>query len=235
MRLAADEYDRVLQQLRSLSPTDWARPTACSEWDVRALATHLLGMAAMAATLREQLRQMRKAKRAGGVFIDALTALQVSERVAMTPQEIVEDFARTGPRAATGRRRTPGFVRARIMPIPQLVGGRPDSPTELWTLGYLVDVILTRDLWLHRTDIADATGHEMVLTPEHDGVLVADVAQEWADRHGQPCGLVLTGPVGGSWSWGTGGPSFEVDAVTFCRTLSGRGAAEGLLAVEVPF
>lgn len=235
MRLAATEYDRVLAQLRSLSPEDWTRPTDCTDWDVRALASHLLGMAEMAASLREQMRQMRKAGKAGGVFIHALTALQVTEHHAMTPQQIIDGFAKKGPRAAAGRRRTPGFVRGRTMPIEQPVGGRPDSPMEKWTLGFLVDVILTRDLWLHRTDLAAATGAEMVLTPEHDGVLVADVAQEWAGRHGQPCDLVLTGPAGGSWSWGSGGPSLELDAVTFCRALSGRGPAEGLLAQEVPF
>jgi hypothetical protein len=121
------------------------------------------------------------------------------------------------------------------MPDEQPVGGKPDSPSERWTLGFLIDVILTRDPWMHRTDIAAATGTELTLTPEHDGVLVADVVQEWANRHGQAVDLVLTGPVGGSWSFGTGGPQLRLDAVEFCRLLSGRGPAEGLLAVEVPF
>ncbi|HEU4912361.1 MAG TPA: hypothetical protein VFV76_10715 [Actinomycetes bacterium] len=52
--------------------------------------------------------------------------------------------------------------------------------TEKWTLGYLTDVILTRDTWMHRSDIAAATGRAMTLTAEHDGVLVADIAAEWA-------------------------------------------------------
>lgn len=235
MRLAAVEYDRVLAHLRGLAPQDWRRPTDCPAWDVRALASHMLGMAEMSATLREQARQMRKARRAGGVFVDALTALQVAEREQMSPGAIVQRFAEVGPRAARGRRRTPGFVRRRAMPGVQPVGGKPDSPVERWTLGFLVDVVLTRDPWMHRTDIAAATDTPLVLTPEHDGVLVADVVEEWAARHGQPCSLVLTGPAGGQWSWGTGGPALEMDAVTFCRALSGRGAAEGLLAVEVPF
>ncbi len=42
-------------------------------------------------------------------------------------------------------------------------------------------------------------------------------------------------PGGVEWSWGAGGLRLELDAVDFCRTLSGRGPAEGLLAVEVPF
>lgn len=235
MRLAAVEYDRVHAQLLSLSPEDWTRPSGCPPWDVRALTAHMVGMAAMAASLREQLRQMRKAKSAGGVFIDALTGLQVDERSDVSPQQLVEDFRRLGPRAARSRRRTPGFVRSRPMPDEQPVGGRPDSPTERWTLGYLVDVILTRDPWMHRTDIAMATGRPLQLTADHDGVLVADVVREWAARHGSPCRLLLTGPAGGSWEFGRGGPDLQLDAVEFCRVLAGRGTPEGLLATEVPF
>lgn len=235
MTLASEEYDRVLVQLRSLSAEDWSRPTDCPAWDIRALASHLLGMAEMSASLREQIRQTRKAGRAGGVFIDALTGLQVDERRDMSPAQIVSRFAEVAPRAARGRRRTPGLLRSRTMPDAQPVGGKPDSPSEKWTFGFLIDVILTRDPWLHRTDIAAATGRPMNLTAGHDGLLVVDVVAEWAERHGRPCSLTLSGPAGGSWSFGSGGPVLQLDAVEFCRVLSGRGAADGLLAVEVPF
>jgi uncharacterized protein (TIGR03083 family) len=235
MRLAAEEYDLVVAQLRTLQPDDWTSPTDCPAWDIRQLAAHMLGMAEMAASLREQIRQMRKAKRAGGVFIDELTGLQVAEREEMTPAQIIDRFAEVGPRAARSRRRTPGFIRSRTLPDDQPVGGKPDSPSEKWTLGFLVDVILTRDPWMHRSDIAAATGRPQTLTTDHDGVLVDDVVHEWAARHGQPVELTLTGPAGGNWSFGTGGPLLEHDAVQFCRLLSGRGESEGLLATEVPF
>ena len=35
---------------------------------------------------------------------------------------------------------------------------RVNGADEPWTFGFLFDVILTRDPWLHRTDIAAATG-----------------------------------------------------------------------------
>ena len=35
---------------------------------------------------------------------------------------------------------------------------------EPWTFGYLIDVILTRDPWMHRLDIAAATGTPPRLT-----------------------------------------------------------------------
>ena len=231
MRLAAAEYERFADTLRALRPGDWTRPTECPGWDVRAMAAHALGMVEMAASVRENYRQLRLARRRGGVFIDALTGLQVDERQHMMPVEIIGRFVTRAPKAVRGRRRTPGFIRRRAMPEPQQVGGRD----EAWTIGYLVDVILTRDPWMHRADIARATGAAHVLTAEHDGVLVADVAAEWAARHGQPYTLHLTGPAGGTWASGAGGPVIETDAVEFCRALSGRGHADGLLAIQVPF
>jgi len=231
MRLAATEYQRFADTLRSLGPGDWATPTECPGWDVRAIAAHALGMVEMAASIRETNRQLNLARSHGGVFIDALTALQVNERAGMTPAQITARFAAQAPRAARARRRTPGLIRRRTMPVLQHVGGRE----EAWTIGYLIDVILTRDPWMHRADIARATGTDLVLTAKHDGALVADVAAEWAARHGQPYTLHLTGPAGGTWRHGDDGPLIETDAIEFCRVLSGRGHTDGLLAVQVPF
>src|SRR5205085_910601 len=68
---------------------------------------------------------------------------------------------------------------------------------ERWALSYLFDIIFTRDSWMHRVDITRATRHEMMLTPEHDGRIVADVVAEWARRHGKPSRPVLGRPAGG--------------------------------------
>jgi uncharacterized protein (TIGR03083 family) len=231
MRLAAQEYRRYLDVLTGLDTDDWARPTDCPRWDVRAMAAHNLGMAELAASVREGRRQVRTATHRGGVMIDALTALQVEEHAGLTPAQLVDRYAAVIPRAARGRRWTPGFMRRRRVPQEQIVGGRP----ETWTVGFLVDTILTRDTWMHRVDTCRATGREMVLTADHDAVIVADVVDEWAGRHGAPFRLRLTGPAGGSWAVGTGGPDLELDAVEFCRTLSRRSPATGLLDVEVPF
>jgi uncharacterized protein (TIGR03083 family) len=118
------------------------------------------------------------------------------------------------------------------MPMKQQVG----EATETWRLGYLLDTILTRDTWMHRVDITRATGLELELTPAHDGRLVADVVAEWAHRHQQPFTLNLEGPAGGTFTHGGGGgEEITLDAVEFCRTLSGRAAGTGLLTQEVPF
>lgn len=143
----------------------------------------------------------------GGDFLDALTAVQVEDRRSLSTDELVARFAAVAPKAARARRRTPGLMRRRAMPEAQPIG---DGSTEMWTFGYLIDVILTRDPWLHRADIARATGRDLRLTADHDGVLVADVVAEWAGRHGQPYTLHLTGTAGGHWSAGTDGREMDL-------------------------
>jgi uncharacterized protein (TIGR03083 family) len=234
-RLAATEYDRDVALLETLTPEQWSTATDCPAWDVRDMAGHVLGMAQMAATLREMARQQigsqRRARREGGCpLIDALTAHQVDKNAHLTPGEVVDTLRWVGPKAAKARGRTPGFVRARRMPGVQDVGDRQ----EAWTLGYLLDVILTRDPFMHRVDVSQAIGVPMRADSTHEGVIVDDVVREWAGRHNAPYDLVLTGPAGGHWSRGEA-ERVELDAFEFCRILSGRSTATGLLAEPVPF
>jgi len=231
LRLAATEYERFASMLQGLGDEDWSRQTECPAWDVWAMAGHVLGMAEMAASVREMIRQQLAAKKRGGVPIDALTAVQVDKSADLSTQELIDRFRLVGPRAARARGRTPGLIRRRSMPDKQNVGGQ----LETWTFGFLLDTILTRDPWMHRIDISRATGHPLDLSTDHDAALVADVVNEWALRHGKPCSLRLTGAAGGSWTVGDGGPLLELDAIDFCRTLSGREPASGLLATQVPF
>ena len=233
LRLAETEYRRFSDQLRTLAPEHWSAPTACPAWDVHAMVCHVLGMAEFAASPVEGVRQARAARRAGGLFIDGLTAVQQRKHRHRSPAELTTALERVGPRAARGRARVPALLRAR--PLRDQPVDERGLQTEDWRLGYLLDVVLTRDTWMHRSDIAAATGRPMELTRDHDGVLVADVVEEWAQRHGAGCTLTLTGPAGGTWTWGANGPSFELDGVEFCRLLSGRGRADGLLATRVPF
>lgn len=235
MRLAETEYTRFLDLLRSLSPEDWTKPTECPPWDVRAMAGHTTGMALMATGMKETLRQTVVSKRRGGNPLDALTALQVEEHADLAVEALVDRFAAVGPRAARGRRRVPALLRRMKLPAPQDVGGT----SERWTNGYLLDTILTRDPWMHRMDICRATGRPPVLTPDHDGLLVADVVEEWAERHGRAYRLHLTGAAGGNFSRRDDGPELTLDAIAFCRLLSGRTTdqpvAHDLLDVAVPF
>ncbi len=237
-RLAATEYRRCLDLLRTLAPQDWGTITDCPEWDVRQLAAHLLGMVEMAASMREMMRTQRLADRAavrsGRASVDELTKLQVAERATWTPSRIIEKFATQAPRAVAGRHRIPGVLRGIRMPGTQHVNGA-DEP---WTIGYLTDVILTRDPWMHRIDISRATGAALVLSADHDGVIVADVVAEWSDRHGKDFILDLDGPAGGTWTVGDNGPRLRTDAIEFARAVSGRPSdlsSDHLLSTNVPF
>jgi uncharacterized protein (TIGR03083 family) len=241
MRLAATEYDRFAEALAGLDESDWSRPTDCPDWDVRQLACHTIGMAAMGSspveTVRQQVKAMRRARADRVDALTALTSVQVDERTDWSPERVVAEARLVGPRAVRGRRRTPGFVRSRTLPQKQSVGG----VAERWTIGFLNDVILTRDVWMHRMDVARATGREPVLTRDHDGAIVDDVVAEWAARHGAAYHLTLTGPLGGTWSPRPGGEVIELDAVDFCRILSGRVDGHdkdndrGLMGIAVPF
>ena len=61
MILAAAEFDRMAAQLQALSPRDWAQPTVCELWDVRAMAAHVLGMAEAQASFRQFAHDFRAA------------------------------------------------------------------------------------------------------------------------------------------------------------------------------
>jgi uncharacterized protein (TIGR03083 family) len=234
MQLAATEYARCAELMSRLEPEHWSLPTVNTGWTVRDTAGHMLGMVQMMSSLPQLLGQMatsmRQARKAEApVSLDFLTALQVRRNAGLSTAELVSRWQALAPKAVRGRRRLPGPLLRRTMPEAQLVGGQ----LERWTFGYLVDVILTRDPFMHRLDICAATGLDPRVTPEHDGRLVADVVRDWAERHGQPCTLELTGPAGGAW--GTGGERITLDALEFCRIVSGRGEGPGLLTTAVPF
>jgi len=231
--LARTEYARLAELLRSLDPGEWAMPTDCELWDVRAMAGHSAGMMSDFTSLRSVFRRMwaasKAAKAAGGPVIDSMTAQQVAVNASLSTSDLIAAVEVVGPNAAHWR--THAFAPFRAMPMKQEVGGA----TETWRMGYLLDVILTRDPWMHRVDITRATGRPMRLTPEHDGRIVADVVAEWARRHGQPFTLTLTGPLSATYVAGDGGEAITIDAVELCRVLSGRATGHGLLTTEVPF
>lgn len=228
MALATEEYRRLGALLRELTPDEWGLPTDCEAWDVRAMVAHLVGAAAGMASVPELARQAVLGLRArdGRDLVDGMNDVQVRERAGRTPAQLVDDLAATGARAMRARRRLPAPVRAVPLPFGPPLGVRP--------LGYLMGRIYTRDAWMHRIDVCRATGHRLVLTPDHDGRIVADLVEEWAAQHGAPYALLLTGPAGGHWTRGDG-VLIELDAVDFARTLAGRATGEGLLAERVPF
>ena len=232
MDLAHAEFDRVLALTDSLTDADFSRPTDCSGWDVAAVLGHLVGMLELQADPADRARQIttaaQMARQSGGLRIDALTALQVREHAHLSTDQLKAALHDAAPRGLAARRAMPPQMRETPYD-PEIPGEGP------WTLGYLFDIIHTRDPWLHRIDICRATGRNPELTAGHDGRIVADVVRDWAPRHGQGFTLTLTGPAGGAFGAGDGNTALELDAIQFCRTLSGRSQGTGLLATRVAF
>jgi uncharacterized protein (TIGR03083 family) len=236
IRLQSDELDRTLALLRSLDGTQWTTATDCPAWDIRAMYQHVLGACEAGASLRENLHQLRRArahrKQHGGPLEAALSAVQVRERADLNAAQILQRLTAITPKTVRGRARTPALMRNHAKLA-------VDGPVhETWKLGYLIDTIYLRDLWMHRIDAARAAQRAPELCADHDGRIVADVVAEWARRHGKPFVLDLTGPAGGTYSHDPDFPQTEhlsLDAVEFCRTLAGRGHPAGLLTTVVPF
>jgi uncharacterized protein (TIGR03083 family) len=227
--LARAEYERFLEMLLGLDRDVWERPTDCTRWTVKDVAAHIVGETEAFASLREFVHQWRLAPRVrreigAHELIDGVNEVQVRERRALSPAQLIERMADRTEAAARLRERLPGPVRAVPVTFPA-VGRR--------SVGYLVDLVITRDVWMHRVDISRAAGADLVLTPEHDGRLVADMVSDWASTHVDPFVLELTGPAAGVFVRGDAAPT-RVDAVEFLRIVSGRGSGDGVLANPLP-
>src|SRR5665647_1432614 len=82
--VAAAEYCRMLELLRTLAEVDWSRPTDCTAWDVRGMLGHLVGAAegfGSPAELVHQYRVGAKLRKTGEVDghlpVDGANAVQV--------------------------------------------------------------------------------------------------------------------------------------------------------------
>ncbi len=230
------EYVRFADALEALTPEQWAADTDCTGWTVRDLAGHLAGAIDTATTIRKQVAEQRqfkrRANRTGENHVDAMTAIQIEKSTGLDHDEIIDRMRSLASPAAAGRTRIPGALAKRIrFPVAM------NTLDEEWSLDFLLGPVLTRDTWLHRvSDLARATGRDPVLDAAHDGRIVADVAAEWARRHGADVQLTLEGRAGGRFRAGVGGPSLILDAIDFCRILSRRAeATHPLLGTEVPF
>ena len=232
MELADVEAARVAAALRALEPADWAKPTDCTRWDVRALVAHMVGSAAGQASPREFFRQVRAgrpvvAEIGARYWWDGMNEIQVRERVDLSTEQLIAEWEHIAPRALKARRKLP-------RPIAKLPLLKLPAPVGRQTLGYLFDVGFTRDAWMHRIDLAEATGKSFNPDAVHDGRIIADLVAEWATTHGLPFDLELTGPAGGHYTQGAAGEHCTIDAIEFARTLAERAHRDGVLSHPLP-
>jgi uncharacterized protein (TIGR03083 family) len=238
--VALAAYQQLFVLLDGLAPAGWSAPTQCDGWTVRDMVGHLLGAARANASMRENLRQQawgfRHRRPYGGNPLDAVNALQVADHAGLDPTQLFSALRDVAPTAIRARMRT--SVAMRAVTVPLATGGSTASgmPRSV-NFGRLVDVIYTRDVWMHTVDIARAVEQQLDVSAPVNRRIVADVVAEWACRHREPIELVLGGPAGGHYRSAEhrGGAPIEQDAIEFCRILSGRATGAGLMATRVLF
>jgi uncharacterized protein (TIGR03083 family) len=220
-RTATAELHSELDLLDSLEEHDWARPTYCEGWNVRAVTAHLVGQYEEFANPLLLFRRLRSGHRRYPQMsrLDAHNEMQIENLAGLQVPALIQRLRDKGRRSIRSRRRIPSFMRAihtgRLFPEEALSDDR---------LGYMADVVGTRDAWMHRLDIARATNRPFVLGA-HDREIVAQVVRD-LDRSwtGPAIRLVLTGDAGGEWLIGGADAEsrVEADAVAYMLLVSGR-------------
>ncbi len=219
-QLMTTALDRFIYLIESLAPEDWARPTACTAWNVCDMVAHQAGGYASGTSYREMIRQYTSRPKPGQLPEDAINALQVGERADKTPADLINELKQIGRNSA--RNWAYGFRAIKWIAMPHPVGG-------LMSLRHLMWVIHSRDTWMHRLDICRAASRPFEQTREHDGrineLVVLDTARKLKNRlGGRSLTLVLTGIAGGTWRIGNADPAakMEMDTLDFNILVSGR-------------
>ncbi|MFN8380050.1 MAG: maleylpyruvate isomerase family mycothiol-dependent enzyme [Anaerolineae bacterium] len=234
LRLSTEEFRRFLALIETLSGEEWSQPTACSLWTVKDIVAHQAAHVSSFRSIRSFAAQLNPAllkpyRKAGMNMLDAWNQSQVDLRRESSSAELVAEIRAGGDSFLKGRDRVPAWVRGPNLPLP--------GTDQRRSLGYLFDLIYTRDMWMHRHDICDATGRAMVADATHDGRIVALVARDLAEKARVGLGkraaiLHLTGPAGATYRIGSDSSpeaKIELDAMLFCVLTSGRMKASDVL------
>lgn len=215
------QRQRLIDEAVRLTDDQWHAATECPRWTVFDIVAHVAAAMQNAANpvlwvsdgIRGRLRNRRDA------FLDAGNEIGIDRRRGHTVAQLVADYRSLIDAAVPPRL-------MRWVPVP--VGGLPPGAD----VAYLVDVVLARDAWLHRYDIARATGGSVDPDPSTTEVVaqvIRDLARAW---RGPDIVLDLSGPEGGTWLLGRNpqAPVVTLPAVEFLRHLSGRVVPVDLLA-----
>ncbi len=204
--LLTTELDRLLQVVEKLQQDDWAKPTACSEWNVRDMLAHQSGGYAAGASIKELIHQFSSRPRRGQLPEDAINITQLRDRASKSSAELIAELRQVGPAAA--EKWAYRYKALKLISIPHAVAGK-------LSLRHLMWVTHSRDTWMHRLDICRATGQVFEQTAGHDGRIAAlvmlDVADALARNTTGPAHIFeLTGIAGGSWKIGHGEPAAAI-------------------------
>src|SRR4051812_46930596 len=123
MRITATENSRLLDQLRQLTPGDWAAATDCPRWTVRDMVVHLVASAQAQANPIEFGRQVwtgRKltAQIGGSHWVDGLNEAQLRARRDWTAEKLTRRWEKAAAAGLAPRRPQPAPIRALALPPP---------------------------------------------------------------------------------------------------------------------
>jgi uncharacterized protein (TIGR03083 family) len=215
---ATVQNSAFLQLLGDLTEEQWKAQTDCDLWTVRDVAAHLLGWAEAAINMRELGHQTKggwkRRKDFEGNLVDAQNQLQVEERASLSNEELLARLEAALPRFMVRRRKLGKVGRGIFFYDPSILKGT--------NLAYLVNVIFTRDMFMHRIDITRAIGQTFE-TSREEWELIADIVRDWARRTKMDATITLSGDAGGTFIAGSGGVAhISGDVAEFCRVMAGR-------------
>lgn len=224
MVLAHSQNEGLLRDLKQLAPADWDKPTDCTGWSVRDIVAHVLGWAEAMTSVREATKQTVGAVRGRGAFsnlVDAQNEIQVSARRWLSTDELISRLETAFPRFVKVRDRA-GKVLRRVPYFSAPMG---------WTnLGFIADHIFTRDVLMHRIDIARALRTELIVGGDESRV-IEDCMREWAENSRADMTLELAGAAAGRYVSGAGAAAtLRGDSIDLLRYMAGR---ESLDAFEI--
>lgn len=232
--LARAELERFIALAETLSPDDLNQPTDCALWTVKDVIAHQASHVVALTRVREFLDQFNplnlRAYTARGMnSLDAANQRQVDLRAEYSLAQLIAEMRDNSEQSFTGRQRFP-------LPLRWIRISAPGFDERI-SMGQLIDITFTRDMWMHRVDIYRATGRVMKQSSDHDGRIVALVMRDVNRRlrarlNGRAIIYQLTGATGGAWLAGGNGPAealLRLDVLEFNRLASGRITPEHML------
>ena len=229
--VARAELACFLELIAELRPEELDRPTHCSLWTVRDVMAHQASHVQSGSGVRGFFAQLdprltRPYRKTRMSMLDALNQAQVDRRKSQPLDAVVAELRHGTERSIKARTRLHWLTRVLRVPV---------HPVGLMPMSTLLTEIFPRDMWIHRLDIADATGRPLRLDAEHNDVIVAGIVRD-AAKHaskrlpGMLVELRLLGPRERTWSFGTGEHvSLAMEVADFARLASERATAEQVL------
>lgn len=226
--MVRDELSRTRAFLSDLDPAEWQHPTDCAGWSVRDVVAHMTGGYEELSRPARLARRIRMARRLAGTSGGAgRSEAQIRDRAGRSSEQLIGELAYWGRKATLAAERIPGPLhRIRASLFFPAARGAPED-----TIDYFIRVLMPREAWMHRTDIAIATGRPVGVSA-HDGEIVRQVIRDVACAWPGPAVILdLTGAVGGRWLLGEGKPVAEVhsDPVSYVRLAAGRPGSQPLI------